>query len=127
MTEVGRPEIPICLSCGKKERKNNLGRPPQTRKPVCPRVRVIKFNCYHSVKDVNKSKVFMFDQTATKELKTLTPTRAVRSVIGQGQVKRGLFQGLRFWRVTLSPPSRGEDVIGTGGSSTRYIWSGCFI
>ena len=69
----------------------------------------------------------MFDQTATKELKTLTPTRAVRSEIGQGQVKRGLFQGLRFWRVTLSPPSRGEDVIGTGGSSTRYIWSGCFI
>ena len=87
---MGDLKYPYAFPAGKK-RKNNLGRPPQTRKPVCPRVRVIKFNCYHSVKDVNKSKVFMFDQTITKELKTLTSTRATRSVIGQGRDNEGLF------------------------------------
>ena len=58
---------------------------------LCPGVRVIKSNCCPSVKDVNTSKVFMLDQTATKELKTLTSTRVTRSVIGQGLGKEGLF------------------------------------
>ena len=48
-----------------------------------PGIRSVELNGGPSVKDVNTSKAFMFDQTATKELKILTPTRAARSVIGQ--------------------------------------------
>ena len=59
--------------------------------PLYPAVRAIKLSCCLSVKDVNTGKVFIFDQTATEELKTLTPTRVTGSVTGQGRDKEGLF------------------------------------
>ena len=65
----------------KKERKNNLADLRRNRNPLYPELRTIKLNCCLSVKDVNTSEVFMFDQTATKKPNTLTPTKAARSAI----------------------------------------------
>ena len=75
---------------------------------MCPGARAIKLNYLPSVKDVNMSKVFMFDQTATEELKTLTPTRAARYVIDQGRNKKGFFRACAFGGLLLSFPDRGE-------------------
>ena len=82
--------MPIPLSPWKKE-KINFSRPYRSRTPFCTRSKSYKIKLLPFRKGVNTSKIFMSDQPATKDLKTLTPTRAARSVIGQGRDKERLF------------------------------------
>ena len=83
--------MPIPLSPWKKEKKLILAGLIDQEPPFCTRSKSYKIKLLPFRKGVNTSKIFMSDQPATKDLKTLTPTRAARSVIGQGRDKERLF------------------------------------